>query len=290
MTDVELFALAAASQEVGLDAEAATLLRHHVNAVYLLPRANAVARIGPMRRATQARTGVQAARWLRTHGFLATAPLDVRQPVHAADRVVTFWRYYDQTSRRLPPPRELARLLRQLHTFEPPLFPLPSYRPLGSFRDELAAHGPTVLTDEEHAFLRHRADSLIRAYDQLDSVRGHGLIHGDARLGNLLWDNDAVVLGDWDSVSLGPRELDLVITYQGRRYGRSDADLDDFSRIYGWDVRSWDGYATLRDLRDLHTLSAPLRLAVDRPDVAAELHHRIAGLRAGDQDQQWSSF
>src|SRR6266511_1925654 len=105
-----------------------------------------------------------------------------------------------------------------------------------------------------------------------------------------LLDGDAVVLGDWDSVSIGCRELDLVITYQGTRYGRSKADLDDFAAVYGWDVRTWPGYATLRDIRDLQTLGAPLRLAADRPEVADELHHRIRGLRSGDQMQQWSSF
>jgi hypothetical protein len=74
------------------------------------------------------------------------------------------------------------------------------------------------------------------------------------------------------------------------RYGRSEAELDDFSRAYGWDIRDWPGYTTLRDIRDLQTLSAPLRLAVDRSEVADELHHRIHGLRARDYGQRWRSF
>jgi hypothetical protein len=65
---------------------------------------------------------------------------------------------------------------------------------------------------------------------------------------------------------------------------------EDFSRTYGWDIRTWPGYTTLRDIRDLQTLSAPLRMAVDRSEVADELHHRIRGLRARDYGQQWSSF
>ena len=82
----------------------------------------------------------------------------------------------------------------------------------------------------------------------------------------------------------------LVITYQGTRYGRSEADLDDFARVYGWDIRTWPGFETLRDLRDLHTLSAPLRLAAYRPDVATELRHRLDGLRTGNLRQQWRGF
>jgi Phosphotransferase enzyme family len=291
MTDDRLPLLAAACHQVGLDADDAVLLRYHVNAVYYLPRAGTVARLSPAKRSETARRGVAVTRWLIAHGFPATAPLDVAQPAEVGDCLVTFWRYYDQAGRKLPPPRELARLLKHLHTFGLPPSPLPTYRPLDHFIEELKTYGPTVLSADDDRFLHERAIELLSDYDQLTSARGAGLIHGDARLGNLLWNGqDGVVLGDWDSVSIGPRELDLVIAYQGTRYGRSDSDLDDFARVYGWDVRTWPGYATLRDIRDLQTLGAPLRLAVDRPDVADELRHRLAGLRAGDRSQQWRSF
>ncbi len=290
MTEDQLAILAAACTRARLDARGAVLLRYHVNAVFHLPHEGAVARMSASRRIEQARTGVRVTRWLCTKGFPAAEPLDVEQPVEVGDQVVTFWRYYDQTDRRLPPLRELARLLRHLHSFDLPPFPLATYRPLDSFCEELKTHGPTVLDAPGYDFLYRRAAELLRASRELTSALGPGLIHGDARRGNMLWNGETVVLGDWDSVSSGPRELDLVISYQGTRYGRSEADLDDFARVYGWDVRQWPGYTTLRDIRDLQTLGAPLRLAVGRSDVADELHHRVRGLRAGDQAQQWSSF
>lgn len=290
MTGDELTALAAACEQAGLDPDGALLLRYHVNAVYHLPRADVVARISPVSRLEQACRGIDMTRWLRANGFPATAPLDVEQPIQAHGHVVTFWRYYDQSGRRLPTSRALARVLRQLHACDLPPYPLPTYQPLDSFRGGLKNYGPAVLDRDDYAFLESRATVLLDAYGQLTSALGEGLIHADARLGNLLWDGDAVVLGDWDSVSVGPRELDLVITYQGTRYGRSETDLDEFAPAYGWDVRTWPGYATLRDIRDLHTLSAPLRLAVDQPKVAKELHHRVEGLRTGDLGQRWSSF
>ena len=46
-----------------------------------------------------------------------------------------------------------------------------------------------------------------------------GMIHGDAWRGNLLRDGHRVVLADWDEVSTGPREIDLVPTLQGTRFG-----------------------------------------------------------------------
>ncbi|MGH3714200.1 MAG: aminoglycoside phosphotransferase family protein [Micromonosporaceae bacterium] len=290
MTTDDAATLTQACTITGLDCQDAVLLRRHATAVYHLPRAGAVARIASIDHLEQSRLSVQVTRWLLGKGFPATAPLDVDQPVVVEDSVVTFWRYYPQDSRELPPVRELSRILRQLHTLEPPPFPLPAYEPLKGFMRELATHGSTVLSAEEHKFLQRRANELLDAYRCLESHLGHSMIHGDPRTGNLLWDGEDVVLGDWDSVSHGPRELDLIITYQGVRYGRSADTLDEFATIYGWDIRSWPGYDLLRDLRDLHTLSAPLRLARHRADVAEELHHRLMGLQAGDHGQQWRSF
>ena len=136
MTDDRLALLVAACAEAGLDADGATLLRYHVNAVYHIPRARAVGRLSPVTRLEQAHRGVAVTRWLIARGFPATAPLDLEQPVEVDGCVVTFWRYYDQADRRLPPPRVLARLLKQLHSVGAPPYPLPKYRPLDSFHEE----------------------------------------------------------------------------------------------------------------------------------------------------------
>ncbi|GIG59998.1 aminoglycoside phosphotransferase [Longispora fulva] len=290
MNSSERDALAAASAQVGLNAEGAKLIRRHVNTVYVLPAAAAVARMASKQRSIGAELGIATARWLRSHGFPATEPLDVEQPVLHGEHVVTFWRYYPQGDRTLPSTGALAEIVRELHQHGSPPFPVPQYQPLESFRDELERCGPAVLWQDEYTFLQERAADLLQAYDSLDSALGHGLIHADARTGNLLWDGEQVVLGDWDSVSTGPRELDLIPTYQGVRYGRPEAKLSEFAASYGWDVRRWRGYATLRDMRDLHTLSAPLRIAEIRPDVADELHHRVRSLQFGEGREQWSSF
>jgi hypothetical protein len=137
--------------------------------------------MSPVKRLEQARRGVQVTRWLRARGFPATAPLDIAQPIQVEDCVVTFWRYYDY-GRHRPPPTALAHLLRQLHGFEPPPYPLPTYEPLVSFRDELKAYGSRVLSVAEYDFLHDRAEELVRAYRGLTSALGSGLIHGDARV------------------------------------------------------------------------------------------------------------
>ncbi|MCW2904049.1 MAG: hypothetical protein JWO67_6314 [Streptosporangiaceae bacterium] len=99
-----------------------------------------------------------------------------------------------------------------------------------------------------------------------------------------------MILGDWDEVATGPRELDLINTHHGARMGRSEAERVAFTTAYGWDVTAWDGYSTLPAMRDVHTLAAFIERAAAGDQAAAnEVEHRIATLRAGDTDARWHS-
>ncbi len=113
------------------------------------------------------------------------------------------------------------------------------------------------------------------------------MIHGDAYPGNTLWDGDRAILGDWDEVAFGPRELDLINTHQGARFGRGLTERTAFSDAYGWDATRWSGYPTLRAMRDLHTLAAYIERGQTDPRAAAELRHRIRTLRDRDLAARW---
>ena len=115
------------------------------------------------------------------------------------------------------------------------------------------------------------------------------MIHGDAWWGNLLRNGDQVVLSDWDAVSTGPRETDLIPTLQATRFGLPPAQRHAFIKAYGHDIRDWDGYPVLRDIRELSTLSALLRDGSASPPARCELQARIRSLRSGD-DIQWATF
>ena len=117
---------------------------------------------------------------------------------------------------------------------------------------------------------------------------GAGLIHGDARAGNLLWDTTQAtagrcLLGDWDGLSRGPREIDLIPTrHAATRYGRGPAWAEAFTAANGYDLASWSGYPLLSRMRDLVQLTGPLRRT--RPGTVFEdvLRQRLAGIRARD--------
>jgi aminoglycoside phosphotransferase (APT) family kinase protein len=135
-----------------------------------------------------------------------------------------------------------------------------------------------------------RADDLLAAYHALDFPLDRGHIHGDAYPGNLLWDGPRALLGDWDETSTGPRELDLVNTYQGVRFGRTEQQLDEFANAYGYDLTRWPGFTVLRSIRDLHTLGTYLYRGNQGDETARhQVTRRLETLRHDDLTARWGT-
>ena len=147
----------------------------------------------------------------------------------------------------------------------------------------------TAVAAEEREWLLTRASDLEHQYRHTRWTLGTGLVHGDAHAGNLLPSPDGVVLGDWDSASHGPRELDLVPTSLWRRYGRSATEWDAFCAAYHVSPGDLPGLPLLQQLRELHTLAAYVRNAAD-PAFAAELTKRITSLKTGDYATPWRAL
>ncbi len=201
---------------------------------------------------------------------------------------VTFWRYYPQEGRERPPAAALGAMLRQLHHLAPPPVGLSPYRPLQTLGDTI--EHSTAIPDEDRDWLAIRRAELLDLYESLNFPLGMGFIHGDAYPGNTLWDGDRPLLGDWDEVGIGPRELDLVNTHQGVRLGRSAAERQRFTDTYGYDVTAWPGFSVLREMRDLHTLASYIRLADGGDDYAREqLAFRLSTLKAGEDQAPWNA-
>jgi hypothetical protein len=97
------------------------------------------------------------------------------------------------------------------------------------------------------------------------------------------------VLCDWDSVSCGPRELDLVPTSMWRRYGRVRSEWDDFCAAYHVSPHDLPGLPLLQQLRELRALAAYVRNAAD-PAFKTELTRRISSLQAGTNTAPWRAL
>jgi aminoglycoside phosphotransferase (APT) family kinase protein len=285
-----LAAVAEVCRTTGLNAAGARLLRDHANMVYHLPAERAVLRLAETTRPGRLERlvcSVRVTRWLAEHDFPTVRPLEVTQPVAAEGYLVTFW-HYEEPVGPLPDPVVLGATLRRLHALPPVPFDLPTYDPFGQVRR--AVHASRVLADEDREWLLERCSALADSYyERLEFGLPYGLIHGDAHRGNLLRTPGRLLLCDWDSVSAGPREVDLIPTLQGVRFGLTERQRSGFSEAYGYDATAWDGYPVLRDMRELQTLTAVLRNAHRDPRAHEELILRLASLREGD-DRGWNPF
>jgi aminoglycoside phosphotransferase (APT) family kinase protein len=272
-----------ACSRAGLDASDALPLHEHAATLYLFEAQRVVVRLnhdGDDR--GRARTVVELTRWLTRQDFPSVAPTDVDQPFDVDDYTVTLWRYYPQHDRPKPTADHLGAMLRHLHALPTPPVELHPYQPLKNFGDTVEAS--TSLSAGDRAWLLTRRTELLSEYERLDFPLGYGWIHGDAYPGNTLWD------GDRDEVGTGPRELDLVNTHQGARFGRPQAERDAFTAAYGYDVTAWPGFPVLREMRDLHTLGSYIRLAdTGNQQAAIELVFRIDTLKRGDADTHWNT-
>jgi Ser/Thr protein kinase RdoA (MazF antagonist) len=279
----------------GADPAGAQLLHQRSNAVYLLPQDQLVVRLAPdtpLRR-RRAQTCIEVTRWLASQPEpVALMPASGEQPVITASAVATFWPLRPTTPAASP--ADLALLLRRLHALPVPPFPVPRYQPLQRLFESLNLDHerphPAVAADDR-AWLLDRARTLFGIFTATTFPLGDGLVHADAHSENLVRDHghDGWLLIDWDGACVGPRELDLL-TGIPDHFHEPEADRRRFLAAYGYDILGWPGWTLLRDITELHALSAYIRLASSKPAAAAELHHRIRSLRAGDRPARWHAI
>lgn len=318
LTDIELHdGLAEACRVAAVPSVGARMLHHYSNVVFVLPSANAVARMTPGTKSTnQIEISQTVVAWLvAEHGFGATEPLPGTTPVvvdagqsHPRELTVSFWRYYPQpavSEARAFDATDLAVLLKQLHSISIPKqvtgpgataqmrCDLSQWRPLTTLRSVLNAE-PTHagLSEKDAAWLLDQVNVVTDEVEAFDWPLEPGLIHGDAWAGNLLWDTSMrPILGDWDGVSFGPREIDLIPTWHAAvRYGRDRSWVERFVASYGYDLAASPGFDLLMRMRDLVQLSGPMRRAKQSAAHHAALRQRFEAIRDGDRATTWTGL
>lgn len=184
---------------------------------------------------------------------------------------------------------DLARLLRQLHELDGSPCPLPVFDPLATVWPSLRAG--LDIPDADVAFLWDRCGQVAEAVANLEPALPVGPVHGDAHPGNLLGTAGAAMLSDFEAVAIGMREWDPG---PGRsragppRHPR--ADLDRFAAVYGFDVRSWDGFCVLRQARELGMTTWLAQNVAESRQIADEVALRLASLRDRDETRGWTAF
>jgi len=307
--------LSAVCAQVGVDPASAKLLKFTMNAVFAVDRyVVRMARGDAAVRAAQRLTRVVGALHAAGAPIVELAEELGEQPIVAGEWVATIWHRIGSAGDGMP--LDLAAPLRVIHSLDRLSVDVPAWDIVKKCRrriDQAAALTGTAADQFDgwsHEQLHHSADDLFavlrergdRIEERLALVQWalpRGVIHGDAHSGNLILPTapqrpgpapDAIIC-DLDSVSVGPREWDLVATAHGVvRFGRPRPHHDALADAYGFDILTWSGWPVLRDLRELQLVTSVLDNAAGRPDVACQLGHRLRSYLSNNDGIVWTRY
>lgn len=278
-----------AGSRAGLDVSGARVLRVGESAVVLLPAAGVLAKV-----VADAAPAEEIRRELWASGWLAELGVPVSRPARstvlvASGCVVSLWEYMpDAGPARLT---TLAGCLRRLHAVPFPTRPmLDPLRPFAGFQERLASAG--TLRAGDRSFLAAFRDRLGERWESAQFALPPCVIHGDAHMDNLLVSADGrVAFVDFGGVAIGPPEWDLTLTALYYECGWFTTDqYQEFAAAYGYDVRSAESWAVLRDTRMLRMTTWLAQTAKDFPERDAQLRHRIRSLEDGSAPAGWTGF
>jgi aminoglycoside phosphotransferase (APT) family kinase protein len=270
-------------------------LRLGENAIYRVVDAPIVVRVArSLQMLDDVRKEIRVARWLEQAGLPAARLaaethddaliVDGRYPV-------TFWQLIRSTAPN-PDEADLGRLLRQLHTLQPPEWvQLPAFWPFVRVAERLGSP-PASADPDDVTFLAQLFADLQAQYQDLVFHFPPSPVHGDAHRANLMRDaSGQVVLIDFETFSYGHREWDLTITGI-RREGFSWLDGTQyrcFTDAYGYDILDWPGFPVFRAIREL-TMTTWLMQLVDNPAAREEFHRRVDDIRNERFPRRWRAF
>ncbi|WP_184491438.1 phosphotransferase [Streptomyces sp. I6] len=236
----------------------------------------------------RAKRELAVSEWLEAAGIPAVRAAEPEARL-VEGRPVTVWHRLPEAVRPAEP-RDLAPLLRRVHTLPEAPFALPRRELLGGVERWLRLAGDTI-DPADAAYLRERRDGFATAVAALTPHLPNGPIHGDALPRNVLVGPGGPVLVDLETFSSDLREHDLVVLALSRdRYGLDPAAYDAFTRAYGWDVREWDGCAVLRGARETASCAWVAQHTPTNPRALAEFRRRVASLREDDPEARWHPF
>jgi thiamine kinase-like enzyme len=282
--------LADICKRVGLDPSGARLIKFTNNAVFSLTTAPVVVRIpGSSPVGDRVEKIVAVARWLADNDMPSVRLIDeITQPVICGGHKVTLW-HLVPSAECAPNGRDLGRILRRFHSLPSPPFELPAWRPVAGIRQRIESED--LLSLDDHTFLERKCDELEAALEKVTYLLPPGPIHGDSFMGNLIPAADGPVICDFDSTAFGPREWDLTPVAVGKlRFSYATDVHTELAEAYATDILSWQGFGTMRQLRELQLVTSVLPVLRSNPALIDQWRHRFRTFREGDLDATWTTY
>ena len=280
--------LANACKQIGLNSSGAIPIRLAENALWRLP-GGVVVRIARKGNIDISKKEIKVARWLKDQGISAVVPLTLEQPLEFEGRPVTFWE--ELAPHREGTPLEVSKVLKRLHSLAPPDF-LPKLKPLAGVETRITQASWLPTADRE--WMLELYCTLKTRWDHLPPRLPECVVHGDAWGGNcVVDDNGCTHLLDFERVAIGPPEWDLVSTAIELTDGWLSAEsYATYCETYGSDVMTWDGFETLRAIRELRRTAWGAVVAESDPKWQQQVRFRIECLQGkhGPRPWKWTSI
>lgn len=276
----------------GLDADGARLLRLGSNAVYHLATPVVVRIARQSADQDSARRSITVARWLASVDYPSVRAIDVDQPINIDGHAITFWESVSDEGDQYATVAEVAEVFAGLHKLEAPSYlHLPPLQPFANAGQRIMSN--EWLSPDDRSFLTDQLAALQERYVRLEFVLPEGVIHGDAGIGNVLHDSHGKpVVIDLDGFAIGPREWDLALTaiYYDSFGWHTREEYETFVSVYGFDIRQWPGYPTMRAVREFLMVTWVIQKAGESEQTAAEARKRIMALRNDTSRKDWRPY
>ncbi|MCX4976471.1 phosphotransferase family protein [Streptomyces sp. NBC_00620] len=277
-------ALEEACRIAGFDPAGAEPIRVAENEIWRLPN-RVIVRIARAGQWDAAAREVRVAEWLADNQVPAVRTLCVDQPVDADDRPVTFWE--ELPEHVAGSVMDVVTLLKQLHALPIPDLQLGRLDPFVRVADRIDA--ATSLSDDDRGWLHQQLADLQAQWLNRPEGLPECVVHGDAWVGNTVRTAAGPILIDFERVSVGPPEWDLVSTAvkMTTTGAVSKAEYAEFCSAYGTDVTQWEGYELLAGARQLRMTSYAAQHAATRLEWQAEAQYRVDCLRGRTAPPPW---
>ena len=288
-----LSSLRAACAAADLDSAGAELIRFGENALFRLASAPIVVRIArTMDYWPDALNEVRVSRWLSLNRFLAAELFDTPQPIEAAGRPVTFWRFIEGRAGTRQDIATLGHVLRRLHQTPPPTdFTLPTEDILGRVGPRIEA---ASLPSADKDFLLQRLSELRDEVAGLSFLLPPAPTHGDAHNENLMIRGNQAIIIDFERFSWGQPEWDLAMTATEFQTGGwwTEEEYHQFADAYGYDVMSWtEGFKTLRSVHEIKMTTWLMQNVNVSREIADEFQIRMRTIRGEiARPANWRAF
>src|SRR5260370_9714450 len=276
----------------GLNPCGARMLRLGSNAVYRLAEP-VVARIARPGAGTEtAHRTVAVARWLESVEYPAVRAIGIDKPVLVDGHAVTFWEAVSDDGSEYATIAQVAEVIARLHALTAPeSLRLPELTPFKNAGERVGSSD--WLNPGDRDFMTSELTRLQDEYARLEFALPHGVIHGDANIGNVLRDSHGnPVVIDLDDFATGPREWDLIQTalYYDHYGWHTREEYETFVKVYGYDIMQWPGYPALAAIREFILVTWMVQKAGEKKETAPEARKRVDALRTGASRKNWLPF